>query len=234
MTIKAVFFDLDDTLHDHQKPFSDTMERCFPDFSKDQSVTELYKKLRHYSDIYWVNYTNNKMSLEELRIKRIISALKDFSYNISRSQAAKFQGEYDVALQQISLFKDVPQILNSLKSNGFQIGLITNGPVQHQKNKIKALGLVQYFSTECIFISDEVGIAKPDPRLFELAAQKLSLSANEVLYVGDTWINDIIGPSKAGWNTVWFNHRMREPETDHKPMKEIKSLSSLLTLLEIT
>ncbi|MFC4323895.1 HAD family hydrolase [Litchfieldia salsa] len=233
MKIKCVFFDLDDTLHDHQKPFADSVNHCFNDFSRKHSISALYKKLRHYSDELWKDYSQNKLTLEELRIQRIILALRDFSYTISREQASSFQSQYEDDLSRISLFPDASHVLNTIKDHGIQIGLITNGPVQHQKNKIQALNLHTYFPNELIFISDEVGIAKPNPELFTLAAGRVNLPPSEILYVGDTWVNDIIGPLNAGWNTAWYNHREREAESEHKPHLVIKSLTSLLNSLHI-
>ncbi len=232
MNMKAIFFDLDDTLHDHQKPFADSLAKSFPHFPSHHEIEDVYKKLRYHSDLLWEHYTENKITLGELRVKRIIAALRDFDFEITEGQAQEFQHSYELALQQITLFPEIPNLLDSLDKHGFKLGMITNGPVEHQKNKIAALGLDKYFPKDHIFISDEVGIAKPDPTIFKIAAERLGLQAEEILYVGDTWINDIVGSSEAGWQSLWFNHRNRKPETDHQPTYETDSLDSILSFIQ--
>ena len=231
MNITTIFFDLDDTLHDHQKPFAHSLKTSFPSLSADFPIHTGYKRLRYHSDVLWKDYVNNSISLYDLRLKRIILALRDFDIEITEEQAASFQKQYEKELSQITLFPEVPTLLHTLEDNGIQIGLITNGPVQHQMNKIKALSLHDYFSPELIIISDGVGIAKPDPRIFHEAAGRVDAAPEQILYVGDTWHNDIVGPIEAGWQAIWYNLRKRIPETEHKPVLVTEDLTSILSFL---
>ena len=226
-----IFFDLDDTLHDHQKPFADALLQIFPMFPEEISLPSVYNSLRHYSDLLWVDYNKSVISLEELRTKRITLALNDFHFPISEAQAIDFQKCYEQELSTISLFSEIPDILTMLKEHQYEIGIITNGPVEHQSNKINALGLRKFFSSDRIFISDGVGIAKPDPRIFLEVAKRCNGEPQEMLYIGDTWKNDVIGPIEAGWQAIWFNHRNRQRETDHQPLLETSSLQELIPKL---
>ncbi|WP_141432721.1 HAD family hydrolase [Bacillus sp. 03113] len=232
MKIKAIFFDLDDTLHDHQKPFSDSFQQIFPSFPKEFSIESVCKTFRHTSDLLWENYIRKELTLEELRIQRIIQALKSYDFTISREAAQIFQLQYEKALTSIELFPEAPQILTKLSQMGFELGVITNGPTQHQSNKIQALGLTRYISSDRIFISDQIGIAKPDPNIFHEAAKKFSFSPENFLYIGDSWANDVVGANQAGWHAIWFNHRKRQPESHHKPLREIQVLSSMIEVLD--
>jgi FMN phosphatase YigB (HAD superfamily) len=126
------------------------------------------------------------------------------------------------------LFQDVPSLLLQLKTKGFQLGIITNGPTEYQLNKIKSLGLTAFFPRDLLFISDEVGVAKPNPAIFHYTAQKVNKSCEDLLYIGDTWENDVVAPINAGWQSIWFNHRQRQPVSKHKPFAEIKCLSKIL------
>jgi FMN phosphatase YigB (HAD superfamily) len=62
-------------------------------------------------------------------------------------------------------------------------------------------------------------------------AKKTGFEPNELLFIGDTWSNDIVASSTAGWQPIWFNHRNRLPETNHKPLSMIKKLSSVLDVI---
>lgn len=214
MTIKSVFFDLDDTLHDHQKPFRDAITHSFPEMFDDRTIMAIYKKFRECSDDLWTAYVTNELALDEMRIQRISQTMKFFNMILTREQAETFQSIYENCLSHLELFSMVIELLGALQENGLQVGIITNGPAEHQRNKIKALGLTNYIPVDYIFISGELGIAKPDPKIFQLAAEKTGHSPSELLYVGDSWDNDVVGANRAGWHAVWFNHRKRQPGTD--------------------
>jgi FMN phosphatase YigB (HAD superfamily) len=62
------------------------------------------------------------------------------------------------------------------------------------------------------FISDGLGVAKPDPYIFEYVARKKQIAPSRLIYVGDSWTNDVVPPIVSGWNSIWYNHRNR-PQT---------------------
>ncbi|MDQ0338627.1 FMN phosphatase YigB (HAD superfamily) [Caldalkalibacillus uzonensis] len=108
--------------------------------------------------------------------------------------------------------------------------MITNGPGAHQRKKMNILGLTPFFHPRLILVSDEVGVAKPDPGIFEQAQNRVGYPPDQLLYVGDSWTNDVMAPIRAGWHTVWFNHRKKKAESHHKPLLEVARLDSILPL----
>lgn len=234
MEIKTIFFDLDDTLHDHHKPFKDAFRNIFPEIFNSNSVESIYKKFRECSDVLWEFYSKNELTLEELRKQRIVQALEFFKIHITDEQAKQFQSIYQLCLSNLELFPKVPELLEELKEKGFQIGIITNGPVEHQMNKIRALKLTKHIPEENIFISDALGVAKPNPQIFQDVADRIKNAPKELLYIGDSWNNDVVGPNQAGWYSVWYNHRKRNPETDLKPLAEIDCLMSVIQVVKKT
>ncbi|MBY0098614.1 HAD family hydrolase [Mesobacillus maritimus] len=232
MNIKAIFFDLDDTLHDHHAPFARAIIPLITSSESQLNTVDMYKTFRYYSDVLWKEYDGGEIPLDQLRIERIVRTLKDYEVEVSNEKAIRFQQSYENELNTLTLFPEVPMLIKELKKVGVEVGLITNGPIQHQRMKIQQLGLDEYFLENHIFISDQVGKAKPDPYIFEVAAREIKLPSENLLYVGDSWENDVVGPMKAGWNAVWFNHRGKHPLTDHKPIAEINTLSTLLALVK--
>jgi len=83
--------------------------------------------------------------------------------------------------------------------------------------KIRGLGVDKIIPADRIFISDAVRIAKPDPEIFAYVNRKTGTMAENCLYVGDTWANDVVGALEAGWRVCWYNPRGRQPLTDHVP-----------------
>jgi HAD superfamily hydrolase (TIGR01549 family) len=228
LRIKAIFFDLDDTLHDHLKPFANALHSCVPGLN---SSLTLYKEFRRMSDLLWEDYSQGILALEELRAQRIKFALESFGVHLSIEDALQFQQQYDKELSSLTLFPDVPALLSQLREAGYELGVITNGPVAHQLNKIKTLGIQEYINKDWLFISDGVGVAKPDPAIFRHVSEKVGIAPADLLYIGDTWANDIKAAIQAGWQAVWFNHRLREPETAHQPLAEIRQLSEILKIV---
>jgi HAD superfamily hydrolase (TIGR01549 family) len=159
-------------------------------------------------------------------------AFEYFQQSITNEQASDFQAHYELNLDNLQLFEEVPELINIIKAKGKLVGIITNGPVQHQFNKISSLGLTSCVSREHIFISDEVGVAKPNKQLFHHVAQKVNLIPSEILYIGDSWPNDVVAPMEAGWQAIWYNHRKRLPDTHHKPLAVIDHLLSIIDILD--
>jgi HAD superfamily hydrolase (TIGR01549 family) len=232
MGIKAIFFDLDDTLHDHLLPFSNAFKLTFPSNDEQLDIEAVYKKFRDFSDLLWKKYSVGELTLEQLRSDRLVSAMKYFNRHISEAQAIDFQARYEEGLNNLRLFPEIPELIEKLKSKEIHVGIITNGPVEHQFNKIKLLGLTNHIPREMMTISDEVGVAKPNVQIFHLVAQRHGFSPNEILYIGDSWPNDVVAPIEAGWQAVWYNHRKRQPTTEHKPLAEIDQLLSVLEFIE--
>ena len=90
------------------------------------------------------------------------------------------------------------------------MGVITNGPAQHQWDKVQALGLTKWIPRQNILVSGEAGAAKPDRKIFDLAVCKMGLDRTEAYYIGDSPANDIVGAANAGWRTIWFNRRNKK------------------------
>lgn len=92
-------------------------------------------------------------------------------------------------------------MLEKLKSNNLILGLITNGYGQFQMDNIIALGIDKYF--DVILVSEWEGFKKPDPRIFNKSLEKLNVSADESIFMGDHPENDVIGAKKVGMKGIW-------------------------------
>jgi putative hydrolase of the HAD superfamily len=122
-------------------------------------------------------------------------------------------------------FDDVEPTLPLLEK--FRVGVITNGDGEQQRAKLTALGLGSAF--EVVVCSGDVGFAKPDRRIFDVAADRLGLSPDECLFVGDRRDSDALGAIGAGMSAVWLN-RKGHPSPDDLVI-EIATLHRLPTLL---
>lgn len=108
------------------------------------------------------------------------------------------------------------------------MGVVTNGSSDHQREKIERTHINGFF--EAVIISGEVGIGKPDMRIFNLALEKLTTSSDSIVLVGDSLENDIQGAQNVGMRAIWVN-RSLTAATDQKVVPTIKSLNELAGVL---
>ena len=121
-----------------------------------------------------------------------------------------------------TLFPDARPALELLARH-FKLGLLSNG-----NSRSKILGIEDLVSFE-VFSQDHDGIDKPDPRIFEIAMQEAQCRPHQLLHVGDSWENDVLGALNAGATPVFFNRNAtgQEPQS----VIEIGSLAELSSLL---
>lgn len=227
--IKAVVFDVDDTLYDLSTPFKETCREVFPE-DTGLDLEGAFLASRRYSDSVYASSLSGKISMEEMYIYRFENAFRDYGKKIDAQTALLFQAVYEQKQQEIKMTEAMKKLLENLSGN-MKLGIVTNGPTQHQWDKVNALGVEKWIPKEHIFISGELGIAKPDVAIFDAALQKLDLQKEEVCYVGDSFDNDIVGAKHAGWKAVWYNHRGRESTGDVMPDYIVKSEDELIKLL---
>ena len=97
---------------------------------------------------------------------------------------------------------DVKQVLAQLKSQAYQLAIVSNGGHDTRLNTIRGLGIADYF--EEIISSGLVGFSKPQPEIFQITAQRLGVLPEHCLYIGDHPINDIQGAKNAGMHALWM------------------------------
>lgn len=207
--MKALIFDVDDTLYDQLLPFKKAILQ-FVDLPQD-SFSELYKQFRHYSDQLFEDSVSGKISMKEMQIYRMKMALADLGVKVSDKTAYAIQEIYSQEQEQLHLMAGVERLFEWCQKQGVELGIITNGPHIHQLKKIEALGLTKWIGSEKMIISGQVGVTKPNPAIFQLMEKRLGIPSSECCYVGDSFDNDVIGAKRANWKVVWFNHRHRPP-----------------------
>jgi putative hydrolase of the HAD superfamily len=121
-------------------------------------------------------------------------------------------------------FPDAKPCLDRLKAD-YRLGLVTNGPCDLQGAKLEASGLRSYFGA--VAVSREVGISKPDPRIFAMALDQLEVTATDSVFVGDNPKTDITGAHAAGMKAIWLNRDNSPLQDGIVPDATIHSLSEL-------
>lgn len=203
--MKALIFDVDDTLYDLSEPFKKAYIELYGEADK-TLLENLYKDSRKYSDMIFDKSQAGEVSDEEMYIFRIQNAFRENNMEISREDSLIFQETYRKHQKDISLSPTIKKMLTTLKSK-WTLGLISNGFLEHQLRKIETLGLDKFIPKENIFVSGAYGISKPDKALYEIATQNLGIAPEDCYFIGDSFENDIVGSKNAGLEPIWFNRR---------------------------
>ena len=225
-------FDVDDTMYDQQQPFRNAVKRVVPLVS-DEDMHPLYIRFRHHSDENFPKVMAGNWTLEYMRAHRISQSLEDLDYpHITEKDGLYFQQVYEEELDNICLHKEVKKTLDFLKTKDVPLGIITNGPTDHQTKKLNQLQLKKWIPAENMIVSQATGYQKPEKEIFQLAEKQFNMTACETLYVGDNYDNDVLGAKKADWQALWFNHRERRIDESPTCDIEITSFDQLLETMQ--
>lgn len=213
-----VLFDADDTLF-HFDAFRG-LQLMFSHYGVEFN-REDYEAYELINRSLWTKYQNGTITAEQLQCERFAVWAEKLDCT-----SQKLNHEFMVAMAAIcSPLDGAISLLNVLKAR-VKLGIITNGFITLQHDRLMRTGLKEHF--EFIVISEEVGFAKPHQGIFEHTLRIMGQPAREqVLMVGDNPDSDIVGGLNAGLHTCWLNrHNMPTPE-GIKPHYQVSSLAEL-------
>ena len=214
----TIAFDLDDTLYGLEGPYLQMLAESFP--GTDLPGRELFlRQLDHFEECFRRAQAGD-FPMENLFAERQVLAFGDFGLPVTQERALELQDCYHDCQRRIALSDEVRGMLDKLvaaRDEGrLRVGILSNGHSQNQWRKIRILGLERWFPREQIVVSEDVGCAKPDARIFELALGQLGgtiadVEAGDCWYVGDSLKNDVAGARNAGWKCIWVDHGYKTP-----------------------
>jgi putative hydrolase of the HAD superfamily len=199
--LRAVLFDIDDTLYS-TTAFARTarknavrgMVAAGLRMDEEEVYRELEEVIREFSSNYEHHYDKLIMRLPREAHAGINPAL---------IVASGVVGYHDTKFGGLYPFPDVVPLLESLRKAGMRVGVVTHGWTLKQAEKLVRLKLRDLIDSDAVFISDQVGIAKPNPKLWTQALRSMKLAPEEAMHVGDSLAHDIAPPQSLGLPTVW-------------------------------
>ena len=218
--IKAIIFDAYGTLFD----VNSAAEKCknkigkkWEDFANHWRTTQLeYTWLRslmnRHKDFWQVTEDSLKKSME--------------AYKIDVSMKNELLNLYKV----LSPYEEVLETLKSLKERKYKLAILSNGTPNLLNDLVKTNNLENFFDD--IFSIEEVGVYKPDTRVYDIPIKKYGIKKNEVIFLSsNTW--DVSGGGNYGYQSIWVN-RNRDvfDYLDFKPKNQINSLKGLLDIIK--
>ena len=218
--IKAIIFDAYGTLFD----VNSAAEKC-----KDKIGDK------------WEGFANfwRTTQLEYTWLRSLMKRHKDFwqitedsldksmkTFNIDPKMKKELLNLYKV----LSPFKEVPKTLKTLKERNFKLAILSNGTPSLLNELVKSNNLNDLFND--LFSIQEVGIYKPDSKVYDMPIKKYKIEKNEVVFLSaNTW--DVSGGGNYGFNSIWVNRNNSIFDNlDYKPRNEIKNLNELTKLIK--
>ena len=229
--LKAILFDIDDTLFDRDKAQKEILHLIVREFRDiftgidEEMIADAFFE----SDRVATQEYNAGASIDVARIGRSRRFLKILG--LSEDYADKITAMYIKSYPLVNApIRRAKSVIENLAKK-FQLGVISNGSPDVQYQKLRTLGIKRLF--DCIILSEEVGIRKPDPGIFRKATTLLVREPEECLSVGNSYNNDILGAKKVGMQACWFNPQgLRLSPLDVKPDFEIGALDEILRILD--
>lgn len=218
MKLQAIIFDLDQTLLNRTATFHRFLEKQYLRFQTDfyrVSSAEFVAAVQTYDD--------NEYAPKEAVYERVCAG---WSPTLGGKLFADFKEIYG---RDPVLFADAVVVLENL-SERYQLGLITNGRRESQNAKIDHAGIRKFFGA--IKISEEEGVKKPDPAIFERCPGQLNVAPERAVYVGDHPQNDVEAARRLGIRGIWLRNELyAEPKGSDGVVDNLTELIELLPLL---
>lgn len=227
--IKALIFDLDNTLYDYDAAH----EAAFLALAEDAGKT-LGLSLERFTTLYQKAYriqqsrAGSGSAAIHNRLIRCQIMLEQIGQPVF-SAPRMAERYWSVFLSHVRPAPGADACIPLLKAAGYTIGIGTNMTADYQFAKLERLGLAEY--VDFMVTSEEAGAEKPDARLFNLCVEKAGCSAAECVFVGDNMEHDVYGAKQAGLCPVWLCADPRKEETPPGAVR-IRSLGELPDLLQ--
>lgn len=223
MDYRWILFDADDTLFhfDAYQGLRRMFERHAVDFTQAH-----YAQYQEINKPLWVHYQNGAITAAELQTTRFEGWAQQLGVS-----AAELNEAFLLAMAEIcTLLPGAQALIDALAAAQVRMGVITNGFTALQLARLERTGLRGHFDP--LVISEQVGVAKPDVRIFEHALAGMGdPPRDKVLMVGDNPHSDIVGGLAAGLHTCWFNPHGQEVPEGITPHHQVRSLPELQALL---
>lgn len=184
--VEAVIFDLDDTVYSEK----DYVRSGY------REIAKRYPNIEDAEEKLWKAFLNGEKAIDKVFFEAGLGKEKNNALKIYREQ-----------IPAIVMYDGVSEMMNRIKKRGKKIGIITDGRPEGQRKKIEALKL--NLKVDEIIITDELGgiqYRKPNKKAFELMQNRLQITFDKMVYIGDNISKDFIAPKELGMNTIYFRN----------------------------
>ena len=227
---KNLFFDLDDTLWAFSLNARDTFEEMYHKYDYDRffrSFQHFYTLYQHRNVELWEEYGRGQVSKEELNRQRFLYPLEAVGARDAALAEAFSDDFFSVIPTKSRLMPHAYEVLEYLAEK-YNLYILSNGFRELQSRKMRSAGVDGYFKK--VILSEDLGVLKPWPAIFNFALSATQSELRESLMIGDSWEADITGAHGVGMHQVFYNVTERTA-FPFLPTYHIYSLKELMDLL---
>jgi HAD superfamily hydrolase (TIGR01509 family) len=245
---RGVLIDLDDTLFDHihaTRVALEALQRAEPAFAR-WSLDEFERRHSVVLERLHADVLKGLVTVEVARIERFrqlldqvdpidprepIGQTGQIAPRDAASRAAAVAPTYREAYQRgWCAVPGAMAFLRALKAAGLPVAIVTNNGVAEQRMKIDRCGMAPL--VDVLVTSEQVGAAKPDPRIFQAALDHLQLAPAEAVMIGDAWSTDITGAIRLGMPAIWINRSGEaSPDPSVRSVRALEPVDEILALV---
>lgn len=223
----VVLFDADDTILDFYRAETWALEATLDEFGGTLPVADYIDRFRAINATVWAKYERGEATSQEIRLERFVLLLAELGMNADPELVS---ARYVEHLGESAFTVEGARPLVSALAGLVPIGLVTNGIGAVQRSRLAKSGLGDYF--QALVISEEVGVQKPDPRIFAIARAAVGATPTDrIIMIGDGLGSDIAGANAAGIDSCWVNLRGRPANPEIVPTYTVTSLGEVYPLL---
>lgn len=206
--MKAVLFDLDETLYDHRHACQSgisVLQHQYPVLLQ-KSTEELETLFWRMLDVMYHEVLQGKVTQEESRRLRIIALFEACGAELPEDELERAIEAYNNAYRDgRRAIPGAVEVLTWLREQGYILAVVTNGLTHVQQDKMEVCGITHLI--DHLITAQDVGTVKPERAMFDVALERCGVEAQDALMIGDSWGSDIIGAQAAGLPAIWFNRR---------------------------
>ena len=231
------WFDLDDTLWDFTANSLVALDQTYDTMHLDR----LWHDRQQWFDDYheansamWRLYERAAIDQDTLRVDRFRLPLEKAGYDGDdiTDLARELDRVYlDILGEQPTVVDGAFDAVRHARDLGYRVGVLSNGFNNVQHAKLRNSGLEPL--VDLMVLSDEIGVNKPDPRLYHYAEQRAGTTADRCVMIGDNRATDIAGALDAGWRAVWFDPKGQSVEQPQLATADNLSVCRDLRLLQL-
>jgi HAD superfamily hydrolase (TIGR01509 family) len=222
--IKAVLFDLDDTLFDHRGCARDALAAVHRSHQRLREVS--FDALEHAHagllEELHAEVMLGRLPLETARVERFRRLMEAAGtppdLSLAAAAAALYRDTYRAARRGTS---GAAGLLAAIAPRA-RIAVVSNNLLEEQQDKLRTCGLDRF--VDVLVVSEEAGVAKPHPAIFRITLDRLHVSPDEAVMVGDSWEADVAGARAAGIRAIWFNPLGAPTPAGELAVTELRSL----------
>ena len=204
--LRAIFFDLDDTLYDHAFAHAHATRsgKAVDVALRDVSFEHYETRASAILEEIHPSVVAGHLTFDAARTRRYELLADEFGGNpsLATAQAAAHIAAYRTAERAVP---GAHELLTALKHAGYPLFIVSNNIRAEQEGKLARLGFAQFF--DALIVSGDHPFAKPDPRLYAVALSAAGVAAEHAVHIGDSLTSDVSGAQAAGIHAVWFNRQ---------------------------